>query len=695
MADESKDNKLTIELNLETKDFTIKSGDVVKTIAGIGEEAKRTGHSATESFMGIGAALYVFKEIGHYFEMGVEQMKKLEDQANAMTALRNISASVGVDSEKLVTAIVKASDETITRLDAVGVATKMLKAGIHSEMMPSIVEMAEKMASASGGAYSLKDVLNALGTSVERGTTAPMKSFQITAEATGSRAIVLNSILKQMEQQVSTLGEGYTSTAEKIEIRSRGTAEAVKSFFGGIAKSIGFAVYADDVDKLREELEERKNQLERINVAIGKGETEYSRVVDGAIQTTKIETMRKLVLEDIDKIQIKINEHTAKEHEETTKLNAEIVQKGEIAKSLTQEEQRQFDIRSKIASITELAKNEEKEFGAVSLKTAQDLFAAKKQQIDVEADYEKRRILTSEMTETERLNKLKALEIKHYEDVRKLKIDDEYVSESLQRAELDNITKNIATAENALERHTAIQMQQEDRLYKNKIDKLKMSGVSKAQFDKAAENEEKAHQQRILNIKKSYEDLSAQNLQLGIRQSISQMRQQYGSYSTLAANATKQTHKIMSDGFVNLAKGHGDAMQVMTAQFLEMIGTQLIEGGAYHLMAGIWPPNPVELGQGAAMVAAGSALVGVSAANTPSASGGSGGESNPFVGTNEPTPSTPAAPTEKQMQTKQAQIVINGDFLNSRETANHLAQVLRENSDITDYTITAQGRSYS
>jgi purine nucleoside permease len=75
-------------------------------------------------------------------------------------------------------------------------------------------------------------------------------------------------------------------------------------------------------------------------------------------------------------------------------------------------------------------------------------------------------------------------------------------------------------------------------------------------------------------------------------------------------NATTKTHSIMVKGFVDLAKGHGNAMDQMLKQFLEMIGTQMIESGTFHLLAGLASMNPQEAGMGSALIGAGMALVG-------------------------------------------------------------------------------------
>ncbi len=142
-------------------------------------------------------------------------------------------------------------------------------------------------------------------------------------------------------------------------------------------------------------------------------------------------------------------------------------------------------------------------------------------------------------------------------------------------------------------------------------------------------------------------------------------------------------------------KAFAESFIASIGQMAVQLGTKFIlEGTAYLFVPGMQGFAGPLISAGAALATFGGVLSGL-AGGGGSSPGGS--PSGAYAGSEAPSPTntTPSPATEKQMQTKQASIVINGDFLNSRETANHLAQVLRENSDITDYTITAQGRSYS
>jgi hypothetical protein len=198
-----------------------------------------------------------------------------------------------------------------------------------------------------------------------------------------------------------------------------------------------------------------------------------------------------------------------------------------------------------------------------------------------------------------------------------------------------------------------------------------------------------AHQQRLLDIKNQYAAISTQNLSAGFKAGLAQLNNQYGSFSKMVQSVTVKTHGIVSNSFVQMAKGHKVTMEQMLNQFLEMIGTEMINQGTLYVFEGIATGNGSMAATGAAEIAAGMALVSTASANAPAETGGGGG------GWGDSGTSAPGMADQKQLERKSAQIIIQGDYLNSRETANHLAEVLRQNSDVTDYAIVAQGKQYA
>ncbi len=168
-------------------------------------------------------------------------------------------------------------------------------------------------------------------------------------------------------------------------------------------------------------------------------------------------------------------------------------------------------------------------------------------------------------------------------------------------------------------------------------------------------------------------------------------KQMFNTIGAGAGQAFAAFGKALATG-KNALKAFTDSLLGTLGGMAVQTGTQFILQGAAYSWAGM-PNGPALMSAGAALAAFGGVLSGLGGGGESTGGSAGAGGSGPATGVASPG-STPAQ-TATPVKEKQAAIVINGDFLNSRETANHLAEVLRQNSDITDYTITAQGRSYA
>lgn len=159
------------------------------------------------------------------------------------------------------------------------------------------------------------------------------------------------------------------------------------------------------------------------------------------------------------------------------------------------------------------------------------------------------------------------------------------------------------------------------------------------------------------------------------------------SFSALGAALAKGKNGF--EAFSNAVISSLGALAIQMGSMLVAIGLGFEALGPVMPVWGLSGAKAVAAGIG--LIALGGALQAMGGGGEASASGGGGGGGGFGGGAN----ATPEAAKPEQMEKKKADIIINGDFLNTRETANHLAEILRENSDITDYTITAQGRAYA
>lgn len=273
---------------------------------------------------------------------------------------------------------------------------------------------------------------------------------------------------------------------------------------------------------------------------------------------------------------------------------------------------------------------------------------------------------------------------------------EEYDEEKLLKAQLDAklqmIESNNYAIENAAKVHESTQIQMEDKIYNYQVKKLKEKIKTHQATYKDIERIEQQHQMRLNQVRDSYNNVSVKNFNLGWQGAMANMKKQFTNFATLTQTLATKTHSIVSNGFIQMAKDHKFSMDQILNQFLSMIGETMIQWGTFDLLSSIWPPNPAGLAAGAALIAAGAVLVGVGSSATASpASSTPGGAGSDTMGGGI---ASPGQAMGSQLQQKSAQIIIQGDYLNSTQTQQHLTDIIRQSSDVTDFAIVAQGKSF-
>lgn len=308
--------------------------------------------------------------------------------------------------------------------------------------------------------------------------------------------------------------------------------------------------------------------------------------------------------------------------------------------------------------------------GQITKETAQETVETKK---SIEAIKQKRDVEKVLDPTTQAKLRVDA-NVKMYEDLRAN--DDEYVKHS------EEIDKGYFNAKK----------QKIDAEYNDELKKLNSSLVGRTEYTRRYLELEKHKTEETIKLTKMVEDqqkLTARNVEAGWHSAMLQMQNEWGSWAKTTQKMAVQAHSVMASSITKMAKEHKFAMDEMLNNFLAMIGETLIQKGSADILMSIFPPNPAGLGAGLAEIALGSALVGVSgggAGASPSTAGSIGSD----IGNQQNL----TAPAGSQMQQKSAQIVINGDLLNSQETVNHIQELIRKNSDVTDYAIVAQGKQF-
>lgn len=677
MAEENDSGKVVISVDLETGKFETAINNAKNTVGGFVEKGVNKLMGFNVALIAMNSAVELaskaFTELHEAFS--IESAHRVEGINNQKLAFRSLSQQIGVDSNVMLSAIKAATHGTVSDLDAINAATDLIYSGVDAKLIPSLAKAAVQIEHTGRHGEKFSEIVRNMSMAIESGTTRGMRQYDIILSKVGDRQAVTNAILSQSAEHFEGYADRVEHSMKKMEVKSDSYWLKIKSGASNITKNLMTTLFGDEVDKNVMHLNALEKKLKELKTLESQGKD-----VKAGIAIVERELAKEKQLNS------KLSEEEAHHEEE---LNNKIKEGAKFRVPLLEQQKRRAELAAQILHLESRASEEANTELGISTKTMKDLLALKKQKIDQET-IQKRQAAEVDATDEEELTqKLLKIEEARYSKIRRLSVDDTVFKDAQREGMLSRIENDLRGYENAEEVHRQITEQKETELYERKLEQLREAGLEENNFRFQMEVEESMHQARMRDIKSQYNEINNRNFQMGINSGLQSLQKQYGDFTKIVGNMTTKTHGIMSKSFVEAAKGHGNAMELMKQQFLEMIGTQMIESGVYHMLAGIWPPNPMELGQGAALVAAGSALVGASGGSpSASAGGASGGD---FLS----SPLTPGQATQQEMQKKQASIIINGDFLNSRETANHLQEIIRQNSDITDYSITAQGRSYA
>src|SRR6185312_3138057 len=144
--------------------------------------------------------------------------------------------------------------------------------------------------------------------------------------------------------------------------------------------------------------------------------------------------------------------------------------------------------------------------------------------------------------------------------------------------------------------------------------------------------------------------------------------------------------------FEDIGKGQQSAGEIAKKFLFGFLGQRAIAEGTIMFMSGIWPPNPVALAGGGALIALGAFLESQSGGSdsssmpTPPSSsdlgGSAGGVTASSGGVDNSRPSVQTA-----QQQKAVSIHIQGHYFDTDQTRMALVQMVRDNQDATDYNV--------
>lgn len=172
----------------------------------------------------------------------------------------------------------------------------------------------------------------------------------------------------------------------------------------------------------------------------------------------------------------------------------------------------------------------------------------------------------------------------------------------------------------------------------------------------------------------------------------------WNSLSTNATSAFTNMGAEMAKG-KDVASATADAMKGF---FLGFLADRAMAEGSLMLLSGIWPPNPVAIGGGIALLALGGALKAAAgagaapstAAASPSTAAAASGAAAPTVPVSGSSETQPTATPQMESQTgpqRQVSVNIQGNYLETDSSRRMLMNLMRQESDATGFNYSQIG----
>ena len=666
MADES----TKVVLDLDNSQFVEK----MKEALGL-----KNDFLSTENFGELAEKLGEIGAVAGVVTAGIIAVKGAIDLAMEAEKIRQVNSSfaalassVGLSSEKLKEQLIEASKGLVSETDLLQAANgAIVKMGENANRLPEIMELARKATVVFGG--ELTDNFNQLSTALASGNVRMLKHYGIVVDATkaqdeyaaklgisreylddtGKRLAVMNAALEQGKTKFANINEETlktTNNVHKIGVAFTELKEIavlawdkvagpwVSKMVEGVAKSVHSLVLSfKSVFAEGEEQEKAKKELLEQQIEKNKEQLEIAKKVnDPALIKTTEDALKK-------------------QQEELDQLNAK-------EKVRTEEKKKQNDEQQKAVALSEAEQQ-------------------KKSGVDTEKVIKERQKLASELSK-----------------INKQVTDEQLKSESdITKFDEEQAAKKVAIEKAAQEQIKRVRKEAKDAGLQNDKQVAEItSGIEKkAQLD--IQQVDRQTDQERLRILKNYETVN-KNTNKGIvagwdymgeksKQDFHNMAK-FGeqSFNVIGQNATK--------AFENLGKGSQNAAEALKGFMFGAIGQIAEQQGEAMLLMGLWPPNPVAIAAGGALIALGAALQsagGGGGGSTVSGGGGGGGSvsatsaSATAPGGAQPTPQ--AAPPAKHIS-----VNIAGHYMETDQTRTALMDIIRQAGDMTDFNLKQIGQ---
>lgn len=163
-----------------------------------------------------------------------------------------------------------------------------------------------------------------------------------------------------------------------------------------------------------------------------------------------------------------------------------------------------------------------------------------------------------------------------------------------------------------------------------------------------------------------------------------------GDTASMGKMANEGLTKTFVAGFKAIGSGSEDAADAMKKAFFGYLSEKAMWAGEVMIAESIWPPNPLGLAGGAALVALGAALGSMSGGGS-STSSPSSSSSSASSTTSDTTSNLMTAPTpdlQAPLPQRNVTIAVAGNYFETEQTKRTLMEMIRSETDATSFTYT-------
>lgn len=664
----AQDKKSTVVLDLDNKEFVKKLKESLGLLGEIGGSGSESVGSLSSTFLkvgavaGVAAAAILAVKTALDLAVEAEHIKQINNSFDAMAKSAGLAGDV--IKRELITAAHGLADDT----DILEAANKaIVSMGGNAKHLGETMELARKATVLFGG--DLVQNFESLNAALAAGNTRGLRQFGIIVDQdkaykeyakslgvsvkylddNAKKQAVMNAALEQGKQKFKDVDESVLGTTNNLKKMSVSFGELKEAAILAWDKVAG-----PTVKKVTGDVADLAHRLAVNFKAI---------FADGEEQKTAQKESLQLSIKQLE-TQLKIQQAMPGYNADVTFTAIQL--------------KKQREELEKIEELEEQNMQHEMKKSAHEFKPeAQPAAGAEKPGIDYEKLKEDRRKFEKELEEIRMKRVQSDLEFTGSEEQAVVAFNDRKVEmEKQAQMEIQRIKKEAADLGLSNNAQTTQAIDDVNTNLKNHL----------------LDNERELQEARInaLNNYQNRATTASSGISAAFKKGSMQSKQDLTNWGKTGGMMFDSVKNRAVSAFKGMGDGSKSASQAMRGFMFGAIGDTATAKGTEMLLSGIWPPNPIAIAGGGALIALGSALSSQAEGSSKVSTGGGGGGG---VASASAAPDLQEAKPEAQQQERKAVSVnIHGNLYETDQTRTRLMDMIREAGDFTDFNISKIGQ---